>query len=140
MKKITAILLALLLFCSCGFVEDGKFDAPPQPPKLSEISGKGITVTESFVAGKTEEISEKFIIQKWEDERLILLKPLDEEKETKVSYLAKEGEASEYRIDFTEFYGELSSGKYRLVFGFVKPEESGKYKNIGYTKIDFEIE
>lgn len=140
MKKITAIMLTLLLFCSCGIVEDGKFEAPPQPPKLSEISGKGITVTESFAAGKTEEISEKFIIQKWEDERLILLKPLDEEKETKVSYLAKEGEASEYRIDFTEFYGELSSGKYRLVLGFVKPEESGKYKNIGYTKIDFEIE
>ena len=52
---------------------------------------------------------------------------------------AKEGEVSEYRIDFTEFFGELPKGKYRLVLGFVEPEESGKYKNIGYTKIDFEI-
>ena len=63
-----------------------------------------------------------------------------ETKETAVSYLAKEGEVSEFRIDFTEFYGELPKGKYRLVLGFVEPEESGKFKNIGYSKIEFEIE
>ena len=139
MKKITLVLLALLLFCSCG--ANGKHcDVPLPPPELSEISGKGITVTESFAAGKTEEISEKFIIQKWENESWVLVKPFDETKETAVSYLAKEGEVSEFRIDFTEFYGELPKGKYRLVLGFVEPEESGKFKNIGYSKIEFEIE
>ena len=138
MKKITLVLLALLLFCSCG--ANGKHcDVPIPPPELSEISGKGITVTESFVAGKTEEISEKFIIQKWEEDRFIFLEPVEAERETKVSYFAKEGEVSEYRIDFTEFYGELPKGKYRLVLGFVEPEESGKYRNIGYTRIEFEI-
>ena len=139
MKKITAVLLALLLFCSCG--TNGKHcDVPLPPPELSEISGKGITVTESFAAGKTEEISEKFIIQKWENESWVLVKPFDEDKETAVSYFAKEGKVSEFRIDFTEFYGELPKGKYRLVLGFVEPEESGKFKNIGYSKIEFEIE
>ncbi len=140
MKKIVTILLVILLLCSCGFVEDGKFEAPPPVPKLSEISGKGITVTESFIAEKTEEIYEKFIIQKRENESWVLVKPFDENKETAVSYFAKEGEASEFRIDFLEFYGELPKGKYRLVLGFVDPEESGKFKNIGYTKIDFDIE
>ena len=138
MKKITAVLLALLLFCSCG--ANGKHcDVPLPPPELSEISGKGITVTESFVAEKNEEISEKFIIQKWEEDRFVFLEPVEEEKETKVFYQMKKGEIPEYRIDFTEFYGELPKGKYRLILGFVEPEESGKYKNIGYTKIDFEI-
>ena len=139
MKKITAVLLALLLFCSCG--ANGRHcDVPLPSPELSEISGKGITVTESFAAGKTEEISEKFIIQKWENESWVLVKPFDENKETAVSYFAKEGEVSEFRIDFTEFYGELPKGKYRLVLGFVEPEESGKFKNIGYSKIEFKIE
>ena len=139
MKKIIFILLMLLLCCSCG--ANGKHcDVTFRPPELSEISGKGITVTESFAAGKTEEISEKFIIQKWENESWVLVKPFDENKETAVSYFAKEGEVSEFRIDFTEFYGELPKGKYRLVLGFVEPEESGKFKNIGYSKIEFEIE
>lgn len=139
MKKITAVFLALLLFCSCG--ANGKHcDVTFRLPELSEISGKGITVTESFAAKKTEEISEKFIIQKWENESWVLVKPFDETKETAVSYFAKEGEVSEFRIDFTEFYGELPKGKYRLVLGFVEPEESGKFKNIGYSKIEFEIE
>ena len=139
MKKITLVLLALLLFCSCG-ANGRDCDVPLPPPELSEISGKGITVTESFAAGKTEEISEKFIIQKWENESWVLVKPFDENKETVVSYFAKEGKVSEFRIDFTEFYGELPKGKYRLVLGFVKPEESGKFKNISYSKIEFEIE
>jgi hypothetical protein len=138
MKKIIVSLLMLILFCSCG-ANGRDCDVPPPPPELSEISGKGITVTESFAAGKTEEISEKFIIQKWENESWVLVKPFDENKETAVSYFAKEGEVSEFRIDFTEFYGELPEGKYRLVLGFVEPEESGKYRNIGYTKVDFEI-
>ena len=139
MKKIVFILLMLLLCCSCG--ANGKHcDVTFRLPELSEISGKGITVTESFAAGKTEEISEKFIIQKWENESWVLVKPFDENKETAVSYFAKEGEVSEFRIDFTEFYGELPKGKYRLVLGFVEPEESGKFKNIGYSKIEFEIE
>jgi hypothetical protein len=138
MKKITAVLLALLLFCSCG--ANGRHcDVPLPPPKLSEISGKGITVTESFAAEETEEISENFIIQKRENESWVLVKPFNETKETAVSYFAKEGEVSEFRIDFTEFYGELPKGKYRLVLGFIEPEESGKYRNIGYTKVDFEI-
>ena len=138
MKKIIFVLLMLLLFSSCA--NDVKCDVPLPPPELSEISGNGITVTESFAAGKTEEISEKFIIQKWENESWVLVKPFDENKETAVSYFAKEGEVSEFRIDFTEFYGELPEGKYRLVLGFVEPEESGKFKNIGYSKIEFEIE
>lgn len=138
MKKIIVILLMLILFCSCG--ANGRHcDVPLPPPELSEISGKGITVTESFVAEKNEEISEKFIIQKWEEDRFVFLEPVEEEKETKVFYQTKKGEIPEYRIDFTEFYGELPKGKYRLILGFVEPEESGKYKNIGYTKIDFEI-
>jgi hypothetical protein len=137
MKRTIFILLILLLLCSCA--NDVKCDVPIPPPELSEISGKGITVTESFVAKKNEEISEKFIIQKWEDDRFIFLEPVEAEKETKVSFFAKEGEVSEYRIDFTEFYGELPKGKYRLVLGFVEPEESGKYRNIGYTRIEFEI-
>ena len=139
MKKITLVLLAILLFCSCG--ANGRHcDVTFRLPELSEISGKGITVTESFAAKKTEEIFEKFIIQKWENESWVLVKPFDENKETAVSYFAKEGEVSEFRIDFTEFYGELPKGKYRLVLGFVEPEESGKFKNIGYSKIEFEIE
>ena len=139
MKKIIFILLMLILFCSCG--ANGKHcDVTFRLPELSEISGKGITVTESFVAEETEEISEKFIIQKRENESWVLVKPFDENKETAVSYFAKEGEVSEFRIDFTEFYGELPKGKYRLVLGFVEPEESGKFKNIGYSKIEFEIE
>ena len=138
MKKIIVILLMLILFSSCG--ANGRHcDVPLPPPELSEISGKGITVTESFVAEKNEEISEKFIIQKWEEDRFVFLEPVEEEKETKVFYQTKKGEIPEYRIDFTEFYGELPKGKYRLILGFVEPEESGKYKNIGYTKIDFEI-
>ena len=138
MKKIIVILLMLILFCSCG--ANGRHcDVPLPPPELSEISGKGITVTESFVAEKTEEISEKFIIQKWEEDRFVFLEPVEAEKETKVFYQTKKGEIPEYRIDFTEFYGELPKGKYRLILGFIEPEESGKYKNIGYTKIDFEI-
>ena len=138
MKKIIVALLMLILFCSCG--ANGRHcDVPLPPPELSEISGKGITVTESFVAEKNEEISEKFIIQKWEEDRFVFLEPVEAEKETKVFYQTKKGEIPEYRIDFTEFYGELPKGKYRLILGFVEPEESGKYKNIGYTKIDFEI-
>lgn len=138
MKKIIVALLMLILFCSCG--ANGRHcDVPIPPPELSEISGKGITVTESFAAEKNEEISEKFIIQKWEEDRFVFLEPVEAEKETKVFYQTKKGEIPEYRIDFTEFYGELPKGKYRLVLGFVEPEESGKYKNIGYTKIDFEI-
>ena len=138
MKKIIVILLMLILFCSCG--ANGRHcDVPIPPPELSEISGKGITVTESFVAEKTEEISEKFIIQKWEEDRFVFLEPVEAEMETKVFYQTKKGDIPKYRIDFTEFYGELPKGKYRLVLGFVEPEESGKYKNIGYTKIDFEI-
>ena len=139
MKKIIFILLMLILFCSCG--ANGKHcDVTFRLPELSEISGKGITVTESFAAKKTEEIFEKFIIQKWENESWVLVKPFDETKETTVSYFAKEGKVSEFRIDFTEFYGELPKGKYRLVLGFIEPEESGKFKNIGYSKIEFEIE
>ena len=138
MKKLIVALLMLILFCSCG-ANGRDCDVPLPPPKLSEISGKGITVTESFAAKKNEEISEKFIIQKWEDDRFVFLEPVEAEKETKVSYFAKEGEVSEYRIDFTEFYGELPKGKYRLVLGFIEPEESGKYRNIGYTRIEFEI-
>ena len=139
MKKIIVALLMLILFCSCG--ANGRHcDVPIPPPELSEISGNGITVTESFVAEKTEEISEKFIIQKWEEDRFVFFEPVEAEMETKVSYQTEKGESPEYRIDFTEFYGELPKGKYRLVLGFVEPEESGKYKNIGYTKIDFEIE
>ena len=80
MKKIIVALLMLILFCSCG--ANGRHcDVPLPPPELSEISGKGITVTESFVAEKTEEISEKFIIQKWEDDRFIFLEPAEAEKE-----------------------------------------------------------
>ena len=138
MKRIIFVLLMLLLFCSCG-ANGRDCDVPIPPPELSEISGKGITVTESFIAEETQEIYEKFIIQKWENESWILVKPFDENKETAVSYFAKEGEVSKFRIDFTEFYGELPEGKYRLVFGFVSPEERGKFKNIGYSKIEFEI-
>ena len=138
MKKIATILLIMFLFCSCA--AEKEWDSLPTEARFSEISGKGITVTETVPAEKTEEIYEKFLIQKWEDDKLILVKTVDENKETVVSYLSKEGGISEYRIDFTEYYGELPKGKYRLVLGFVKPEESGKYKNMGYTKIDFEIE
>ena len=138
MKKIIVALLMLILFCSCG--ANGRHcDVPPQQPKISNISEKGITVISAEVENKTEEVYEKFAVQRWEEDRWILVEPIDENMETVISYFANEGEYSEYRIDFTEFFGELPKGKYRIIFGSVEPEESGKYRNIGYTRIEFEI-
>ena len=139
MKKIASLLLTMLLFCfGCAF-ENIEYDLPPQLPEISDVSEKGITLTES-AAEKTEKVTERFLIQRLEGDRWIFVEPLSDETETAVTYFAEQGKISEYRIDFTEFYGELPKGKYCLTLGLVDSEESGKYRNIGYRKIEFEIE
>lgn len=143
-KKVTviaAVLFVLALFLLYTyFGEVGRFCDVDRGPVISEISGKGITVTERTDAKKTEEKCVRFHVQRREEDSWILVKPMDESIETKVFCSAKKGKPMEYRIDFTKIYGELSPGKYRFVPGIIGEEESGKPGNKSYFKVEFEIE
>jgi len=145
MKKIATILLAVLLFCSCGGTNrdyNEGWDLPPK--KLFDVIEKNFSEEKeesiTFFAKNEEEYEIsydlRFRFQKQEGESWILIKPLSKEEITE-EFVLNSGERKEGTFVFEDIFGKLPAGNYRVV---VTSFQDNGNRNQWYEHYYFEIE
>ena len=145
MKKIATILLAVLLFCSCGGTDRDIAEGWDLPPKkLFDVIEKNFSEEKeesiTFFAenGEEYEISYdlRFRFQKQEGESWVLIEPLNKEEITE-EFVLNSGEKKKITFVFEDIFGKLPAGNYRVV---VTSFRDNGNRNQWYEHYYFEIE
>ena len=136
MKKIATILLAVLLFCSCG-VTCRECGTDPYKIYVKETSGTNAVFLVEMDSDIELELR-KIIIQRFEDDRWVVLESLKEYISPEELEFPKKGKTSEWNIEFEDVYGELPTGKYRALFHGNRYDADKKYS--WYYKAEFGID
>ncbi len=143
MKRIAALLLVLLLFCSCGGKNRDYYEGPDLPPKEEfKISAKEATGTNAVFSVKFNSEAEvtlrKIRIQRLEEEKWVVLESLQEHISPEGFEFPEVGETAEWNVEFREVYGELSTGKYRAIFEGNRFYGDKKYS--WFQRVEFSID
>ena len=136
MKKIATILLAVLLFCSCG-VTCRECVTDPYKIYVKETSGTNAVFLVEMDSDIELELR-KIIIQRFEDDRWVVLESLKEYISPEELEFPKKGKTAEWNIEFEDVYGELPTGKYRALFHGNRYDADKKYS--WYYKAEFSID
>ena len=80
----------------------------------------------------------KIIIQRFEDDRWVVLESLKEYISPEELEFPKKGKTAEWNIEFEDVYGELPTGKYRALFHGNRYDADKKYS--WYYKAEFSID
>lgn len=154
MKKFLAMILALALMCSfaaCGAdnsASDGTTDGAEGWAKdwgitlsVREVSPTGLTLVCTQSGGIAEgslETGSAYQIEKNENGNWVEVKPQGEAVWDMMAHLIASNDSTEWTIDWSWLYGELSPGVYRISKTVVDFKESGASESQIYFA-EFEI-
>ena len=150
MKKLLALILTLTVMCAlaaCG-ADKGETHGAEGWAKdwgitlsVREVSPTGLTLTCTQSGGIAEgslETGSAYTIEKYENDHWVEVKPQGEAIWDMMAHLIASDTTTEWTIDWSWLYGELSPGTYRISKTVVDFKESGASESQIYF-VDFEI-
>ena len=151
MKKILTLILVFAVMCvvaACGGDESGTTDSAEGWAKdwgitlsVKEVSPTGLTLICTQNGGIAEgslETGSVYTIEKFENDAWIEVKPQGEAIWDMMSHLIASNDTTEWTIDWSWMYGELSPGTYRISKTVVDFKDSGASESQIYFA-EFEI-
>lgn len=150
MKKIPALILSLVLLfalAACG-ADDGASDGAQSWAKdwgitlsVKEVSPTGLTLICTQRGGIAEgslETGSEYRIEKYENDNWVEVKPQGDAVWDMMSHLIASNAETEWEIDWSWLYGELSPGAYRICKTVVDFKDAGVSESQVYCA-EFEI-
>ena len=115
MKKLLALILALLMLCACG---GGKTSMKllPLEMKLKSASESTVVVSVKNLGENKIEIVDGASLYKTENGKETCVGDI-RFCDYKLEYAVLPGQETEWVFDVEKLFGKLSNGKYRMIFG-----------------------
>ena len=115
MKKLFALILALLMLCACGGGETS-MKLLPLEMKLKSASESTVVVSVKNLGEKRIEIVDGASLYKTENGKEICVDNI-RFCDYKLEYAVLPGQETEWVFDVEKLFGKLPRGEYRMTFG-----------------------